>query len=77
MNIELLERNKGKLICGGLTFVSIFLEFLIKDKRGNQKQVSFNKKQLFSGFTNLFKNRPLRNILYGTSIQHLLFSGFP
>ncbi|PRS09710.1 MFS transporter [Bacillus atrophaeus] len=65
------------LICGGLTFVSIFLEFLIKDKRGNQKQVSFNKKQLFSGFTNLFKNRPLRNLLYGTSIQQLLFSGFP
>ncbi|MGN9864299.1 MFS transporter [Bacillus swezeyi] len=65
------------IVCGCLTFISIFLEFLIKDRRGSQKEVTFNRKQVFTGFSNLFHNKPLRNLLYGTSIQQLLFSGFP
>ncbi|MEC1262547.1 MFS transporter [Bacillus swezeyi] len=64
-------------LCGCLTFISIFLEFFIKDRRGSQKEVTFSRKELFTGFINLFNNKPLRNLLYGTSIQQLLFSGFP
>lgn len=65
------------ILCGCLTFISIFLEFLIKDRRGSQSEVAFSRRQIFTGFTNLINNKPLRNLLYGTSIQQLLFSGFP
>ncbi|WP_307894732.1 MFS transporter [Bacillus swezeyi] len=65
------------MICGSLLFLSIFLEWRIKDNRGNQQHILFTNKQLFSGFSSLFQNKPLKYLLYGTSIQQLVFSGFP
>lgn len=65
------------VLCGSLSFLSIFLEWRIKDKRGSQKRILFTNKQLFSGFASLFQNKPLKYLLYGTSIQQLVFSGFP
>ncbi|MFN2745699.1 MFS transporter [Bacillus sp. z60-18] len=65
------------VICGSLSFMSIFLEWKIKDNRGNQPHIPFTNKQLFSGFSSIFQNKPLRYLLYGTSVQQLVFSGFP
>lgn len=46
-------------------------------KEADQKRIPFTNKQLFSGFTSLYQNKPLKYLLYGTSIQRLVFSGFP
>lgn len=45
------------MICGSLLFLSIFLEWRIKDNRGNQQHILFTNKQLFSGFSSLFQNK--------------------
>ena len=46
-------------------------------KGAAKKRIPFTNKQLFSGFTSLYQNKPLKYLLYGTSIQQLVFSGFP
>ncbi|MED1741062.1 hypothetical protein P4U97_16345 [Bacillus swezeyi] len=46
-------------------------------QQGESAHILFTNKQLFSGFSSLFQNKPLKYLLYGTSIQQLVFSGFP
>ncbi|WP_019240446.1 MULTISPECIES: MFS transporter [Bacillus] len=64
------------ITCGILFAISAFLKFFLNDYENKDKNINFSATNLFSGFSRIKNNKPLRTLLYGTSIQQLLFSGF-
>lgn len=65
------------LICAFLVGFSSLWEWFIRDHRGAQKNKKLTSKNLSAGFKQLMKNRPLRLIAVTSSMDQLIFSGFP
>ncbi|WP_346243753.1 MFS transporter [Shouchella clausii] len=64
------------ILCMLLCFVSAVLECFITDKEQRNSEMELTFSSLISGYIRIKNNGPLRLLLYGTSIQQLLFSGF-
>ncbi|MDI5787916.1 hypothetical protein PO124_03905 [Bacillus licheniformis] len=63
------------MLCGSLSFLSIFWSGESKMK-GAAKSVFLLPINNCSAVYKLVSNKPLKYLLYGTSIQQLVFSGF-
>ncbi|MGY0693113.1 MFS transporter [Virgibacillus sp. FSP13] len=63
--------------CVLLVGLSSLFELRIQDPRGSQIDVKWNKKQVSTGFIQLFKRPALRLFAISTAVSQMIFTGFP